>query len=223
VAGSGIRVCLELGERRTFASAIDWPGWCRSAGGEEQALETLRSYAPRYAPVARAAELQLPDPTQIEVVERLPGSVTTSFGTPGAIAGLEREPLTAAEAEQMTRLLRACWELLDRVTSSAPATLRKGPRGGGRDRDAILEHVLGAEADAYARKLGLRLPHPALDDIDARQAQRDAISQAIQAAAGQAAGNGKLWPPRYAARRIGWHVLDHAWEIQDRSGPAAIA
>ena len=28
---------------------------------------------------------------------------------------------------------------------------------------------------------------------------------------------GKRWPPRYAARRIAWHALDHAWEIEDRS------
>jgi hypothetical protein len=28
---------------------------------------------------------------------------------------------------------------------------------------------------------------------------------------------GKRWPPRYAARRIAWHVLDHAWEIEDRT------
>jgi hypothetical protein len=25
------------------------------------------------------------------------------------------------------------------------------------------------------------------------------------------------WPPAYAARRIAWHALDHAWEIEDRS------
>ena len=28
------------------------------------------------------------------------------------------------------------------------------------------------------------------------------------------------WPQRYAARRIAWHALDHAWEIEDRSDPA---
>jgi hypothetical protein len=27
---------------------------------------------------------------------------------------------------------------------------------------------------------------------------------------------GKRWPSRYAARRIAWHALDHAWEIEDR-------
>src|SRR5438067_302187 len=24
------------------------------------------------------------------------------------------------------------------------------------------------------------------------------------------------WPVRYAARRMAWHVLDHAWEMEDR-------
>ncbi|MEY2437652.1 MAG: hypothetical protein QOF97_2488, partial [Acidimicrobiaceae bacterium] len=27
----------------------------------------------------------------------------------------------------------------------------------------------------------------------------------------------KGWAYRYAARRIAWHALDHAWEMQDRS------
>jgi len=25
------------------------------------------------------------------------------------------------------------------------------------------------------------------------------------------------WTTRYAARRIAWHVLEHAWEMQDRA------
>jgi hypothetical protein len=28
------------------------------------------------------------------------------------------------------------------------------------------------------------------------------------------------WPHRYAARRMAWHVLDHLWEIEDKSAPA---
>jgi hypothetical protein len=34
-------------------------------------------------------------------------------------------------------------------------------------------------------------------------------------------GDGR--PPRYAIRRIAWHVLDHAWEIEDKSDPASRA
>jgi hypothetical protein len=44
-------VYLELGAKRVFAGAIEWPGWCRSAKTEEQALEALVTYAPRYAKV----------------------------------------------------------------------------------------------------------------------------------------------------------------------------
>jgi len=31
-------------------------------------------------------------------------------------------------------------------------------------------------------------------------------------------GGARGWPARYAVRRIVWHVLDHAWEIQDKTG-----
>jgi hypothetical protein len=35
-------VFLERGRTWTFASALDWPGWCRRAkGGDEAALEAL--------------------------------------------------------------------------------------------------------------------------------------------------------------------------------------
>ncbi|MEA2520619.1 MAG: hypothetical protein QOI81_265, partial [Actinomycetota bacterium] len=31
---------------------------------------------------------------------------------------------------------------------------------------------------------------------------------------------GAMWSPRYFVRRAAWHVFDHAWEIEDRSGNA---
>jgi hypothetical protein len=78
--------------------------------------------------------------------------------------------------------------------------------------------VLAAEA-AYARKVGARNPVPALDDAAAISRQRSAILDSLRPASGPAgSGTGAAgWPPRYAARRIAWHVLDHAWEMQDRS------
>jgi hypothetical protein len=30
----------------------------------------------------------------------------------------------------------------------------------------------------------------------------------------------RKWTARYAAHRIAWHSLDHAWEIEDRTEPA---
>jgi len=101
--------------------------------------------------------------------------------------------------------------VLDRVVEKAPPTLRKGPRGGGRDRDAIVDHVLGAEA-GYARMIGLRLKQPPASDAAAVREHRNAIVAGIRG--GTKVGN--RWPARYAARRIAWHATEHAWEIEDR-------
>jgi hypothetical protein len=106
--------------------------------------------------------------------------------------------------------------VFDQVAAAAPAELRKGPRGGGRDRDKMVDHVLGAEA-GYARKLGVKRPQPAIDDRAAIAALREALLEVLRAPSDGSPPVPKGWPPRYAARRIAWHVLDHAWEMQDRS------
>jgi hypothetical protein len=110
--------------------------------------------------------------------------------------------------------------VLDRVAASAPAELRKGPRGGGRDRDKIVDHVVGAEA-AYARKLGIKHRQPAHDDTAGIDALRADILSVLRAPSDGEPPVPKGWLPRYAARRIAWHVLDHAWEIEDRSESGA--
>ena len=151
-----IPIYLEVGKHRVFASAAEWPGWCRSGRDEKAALEALADAAPRYAPVAKAARIAFAPGEGFDVVERLPGNATTDYGAPGAIAKSEFKRLTKKEAGRLSALVSASWTVFDRVVEIAPASLRKGPRGGGRDRDAIVEHVLGAEI-AYAPKLGLRL------------------------------------------------------------------
>jgi hypothetical protein len=78
--------------------------------------------------------------------------------------------------------------------------------------------VLGAEA-AYARKLAIKHAPPSREDRAAVEELRDAIAGALQAARAGTPAHEKGWLPRYAARRIAWHVLDHAWEIEDRSEP----
>jgi hypothetical protein len=79
-------------------------------------------------------------------------------------------------------------------------------------------HVVSAEV-AYARKLGIRRSEPAPGDSSAVAELRQAVSEVLSApSAGPPVERG--WPPRYAARRIAWHALDHAWEIEDRSAPA---
>jgi hypothetical protein len=70
---------------------------------------------------------------------------------------------------------------------------------------------------AYARKLGLRLPPPKPTDKTAVAEFRAAEAEFFQDALGSDPAELKLgWLPRYAARRIAWHVIDHAWEIEDK-------
>ncbi|MQA87322.1 MAG: hypothetical protein GEV03_22505 [Streptosporangiales bacterium] len=210
-------VYLELGKRRVFACALDWPGWCRSGKGEELALEALAEYIPRYALVGELAGIAFPEDagSSFRVVERLPGSATTDFGAPGEVAAGDAEALSGTEAERFSALVSASWELFDRVAAETSAQLRKGPRGGGRDRDKIIEHVLGAEA-SYARKLGVKHRQPDLGDTHAVAALRGAIAAVLRTPSDGTPPVPKGWPPRYAARRIAWHVLDHAWEMEDR-------
>jgi hypothetical protein len=212
-------VVLEVGAKRVFATALDWPGWCRAGKNEEAALAALADYAPRYAVVAKAAHvrfaLRLAD--ELAVVERVKGNATTDFGAPGIVADHDRTPLTGAGARRRVSLVRASWAYFDDVVSSAPAELRKGPRGGGRDRDKMAGHVLEAEL-AYASKLGLRgLPTPKVGDTETIARVREAIAGALGGSSDGTPARENGWPPRYAAARIAWHVLDHVWEMQDRS------
>jgi len=218
-AGSHIEVVVEAAPKRSFASAVDWPGWCRSGRTRDSAVEALAAYATRYEAIAATAGLRLPAVTGVEsliVVEEIEGDATTEFGAPSKAASVEVRPATAREANRVAALLEAAWTVLDNVVASAPADLRKGPRGGGRDRDAIYEHVLGAE-QAYAGKVGVRVRQPSRDDTAAIATMREALLAVVRSdRTGKPARDGG-WAPRYCARRLAWHALDHAWEIQDRS------
>ena len=155
-------IYLEHGARKTFACAVDWPGWCRVAQGDDAAIALLASYAERYAAVAADAGFAFSLTSashdvvgDLEVVEHVRGSGATDFGAPDAIPDVDRQPWDATTARRHADLLAASWRIFDRVVASAPAELRKGPRGGGRDRDEIAEHVAESER-SYARQLGVR-------------------------------------------------------------------
>ena len=154
----------------------------------------------------KRAGIAFPATADFEIVERVNGNATTDFGAPAMPARSDSRPLTAADGKRLAELLSAAWKTFDEVVAEAPAELRKGPRGGGRDRDQIREHVEGAEL-AYAGKVGLRLHEPD------RQALLETLGRPSKG--GPLKPNG--WNARYAARRLAWHALDHAWEIEDRS------
>jgi len=70
---------------------------------------------------------------------------------------------------------------------------------------------------AYARKLGVKHKRPTIDDIGATQQLREAIVAVIGTPSDGSPVVLNGWTKRYAARRISWHVLEHAREMQDRS------
>jgi len=212
-----IAVAVETTPKKTFATAVDWPGWSRAAKTEADALAALMSYADRYALVAAAAGESLPtDALQLDLAESGPGNATTEFGAPGRVADADRRPTTPAEADRLARIVAATWAALDTSVATAPEILRKGPRGGGRDTAKIVEHALMAD-HAYAREMGLRLPAPSASDPKSVAALRAAILTTLRRPSDGAPLAGRKWPARYAAARIAWHTLDHAWEIEDRS------
>jgi hypothetical protein len=211
-----LRVYLEEGSKKTFAIALDWPGWARAGKGAEAALDALEAYLPRYAPVVRQAGLEPPKVDGFEIVERVPGGATTDFGAPEKDPQADSAPLAPGETDRLAALLQAAWEIFDDVAAGAPAELRKGPRGGGRDRDKIVAHVVNAEA-SYIRKLGLKASTSGQDVPD--PTWRPTVLEVLRSAADSGPLKERGWTPRYAARRIAWHVLDHAWEIEDRSEP----
>jgi len=209
-----VRVLVEITARKTFVSALDWPGLARAGRDEAAAIEALLAAAPRYSRVAEAArEAFATEDLVVEVEERRDGDATTAFGAPSIVADADRRPVAACEAARLAAIAEASWLTFDRIAAAAPEELRKGPRGGGRDRTKVVEHVRGGD-DSYASVIGI----PAAERRSV-QALREHVLEILREPSDGSPIAGKRWPPRYAARRIAWHALDHAWEIEDRTEP----
>jgi hypothetical protein len=218
-------VYLETGKKRAFAGAIDWPGWCRSGQDEKAALQALCDYGKRYASIPHSAQIAFHPPVDVStftVVERINGSATTDFGAPGTPPSSDSMPVDEAELQRLQALLAACWQALDAAANAAEGKeLRSGPRGGGRNEHEIIRHVQEAE-NAYLSQLGVKINKVGDSTSSAEITQiRQAILKAITSAVNgeipaRGPRGGLRWSPRYFVRRAAWHVLDHAWEIEDR-------
>ena len=214
-----IAVAVEETPKRSFATAIDWPGWSRSGKTVPTALESVVAHAGRYAVVAAlAGEPYVTEDLEVEVAESGAGGSGTEFGVPSRVTHADRRPTSSAEADRLARLVAAAWKRLDEVAERAPEELRKGPRGGGRDRSKMVAHVVEAEW-YYAKEMGLRVPQPAPSDTTAVWAMREAMLELLRRPSDGTPLADRRWTVRYAAHRIAWHALDHAWEIEDRSTP----
>jgi hypothetical protein len=123
--------------------------------------------------------------------------------------------MSDAECERKIALLRASWAYFDDVASRVSDDLRKGPRGGGRDRERIVRHANGAEIYEFAVKVGVKVPLEVREDPVELRAYREAFSDAIRDhnARGQPA---RSWTLQFLIRRCAYHMLDHAWEMEDR-------
>jgi hypothetical protein len=215
-----IRVLLEMGPKgkKVVAVAPDWPGLSRGAKTEDAAIERLLSYVPRYAPVAQLAGMDtaFPAVATADVAERYPGTSSTDFwGISFAFSDIDRQAMSSQELDRELTLLRACWVFFDDVRSRVSPEMRKGPRGGGRDRDHIVRHTLASEQQDWAKKIGLRPSEDVTLTDEGLQAHRDTYCTAIRAlhAEGKMA---RTWPLRFLIRHTAFHTMDHAWEMEDR-------
>jgi len=225
-----IRGVIERGPKgkRAVAFALDWPGWSRGDKTPEAALARLESYRSRYRPIAVAAGFGDAFDTAgaIDIFEDRVGTGSTDFwGISFTPCSLEPDPIGEPELERRLTILKACWAYFDAVAARVSAELRKGPRGGGRDRDRISSHVLRVESEEFATGVGLRIPENGALEPGALQPYRAAYLDAMRAYdRGEATRRMRTGTLAFLIRHSAFHAMDHAWEMEDRdltSGPAA--
>ena len=216
-----LRVILEVGkkERRVVAGATDWPGLDRWDKTDESAIAKMMSYVPRYANVAERAGMaeELARQRKVEVLERVTGSGSADYwGIAHVPSDVERAVLSPDDLERRLALLQACWSYFDDTAERVSAELRPGPRGGGWTRDELFRHVHVNEAQQFTRKVEVRTPREMVLSPDGRAAHREATLDAIRAYNAEGRIAGRSWPIQFLVRRIAHHVMDHAWEMEDR-------
>ena len=217
-----VRTVIERGPKgkRSVAFALDWPGWNRGEKTPELALETLESYRDRYRTIAdlagMAPEFDAAGP--LEIVEDRVGPGSTDFwGISFAPSSTEHGPMGEAELGRKIALLRASWEFFDGVAARVSEEMRKGPRGGGRDRTRIIRHTIRTESEDFAKQVGLRIPEEAALTPDGLQQHRETYVEAMRAYnAGEVEQRMRSWTLPFLIRHSAYHTLDHAWEMEDK-------
>jgi hypothetical protein len=218
-----LRVILEIGKKRKIvAAAYEWPGLDRWGTSEDTALAKLESYLPRYAGVAERAGMarEFGRARTLEMVERVPGSSSTDFwGIAHVPSETERDVLSAKDLERRLGLLRATWAYFDDVAEHVSTELLPGARGGGRTREQIIRHTIASEPEQMSRKVEVRTPREVVLTPGGLAAHRSDYLDALRAynADGRPA---RTWPIQFLIRRTAHHMMDHAWEMEDRNATA---
>jgi hypothetical protein len=217
-----VRTVIERGPKgkKSVAFSLDWPGWNRGAKSPELALETLEFYRERYRPIAGLAGMadEFDAAGPLEVVEDRVGPGSVDFwGISFSPSSTEHGPMGDAEFDRAITLLRACWTFFDGVAARVSPDMRKGPRGGGRDRDRIIRHTIRNESEEFAKKVGLRIPQEAALTPDGLRQHRATYVEAMRAYnAGEITRPMRSWTLPFLIRHSAFHTLDHAWEMEDK-------
>jgi len=218
-----VRAVVEHGtkDKRSVAFSLDWPGWSRGAKSAEVALETLESYRERYRPIASLAGMtrEFDEAGPLEIVEDRVGTGSTDFwGISFSPSTTEQqEPMSEAELERGITLLQACWAYFDGVAARVSPEMRKGVRGGGRDRDHIIRHTIRVESLDFATRVGLRIAEEAALTPDGLlQYRKDYLTAMRAYNAGEVEKRMRSWTLPFLIRHSAFHTLDHAWEMEDK-------
>jgi hypothetical protein len=223
-SGMPIPIVLERGPKakKFVAYSVDWPGWSRGAKTAAAAVETLEAYRDRYREVARRAGLERAFDAggPLEIAEERVGTGSVDFwGISFSASSREQEQLPDDELDRRLKLLRAAWSLFDDTAASVSAELTKGPRGGGRERDEIVRHVMRVETLDFASSLGRKIEEKDVPlDLEGRQQHREAYVALIRDYnAGKVEKRMRSRTLPFLIRHTAFHTLDHAWEMQDRN------
>jgi hypothetical protein len=216
-----VRTVVEHGtkDKRSAAFSIDWPGWERGGKTPELALEALESYRGRYRAIATLAGMarDFDAAGPLEIVEDRVGTGSTDFwGISFAPSSTEHGPMSKAEFDRAIMLLRAAWQFFDGVAARVSPEMRKGPRGGGRDRDRIISHTIRVESLDFAAQVGLLIPDEALTPDGLREYREAYVEAMRDYNAGKFERPMKKWTLPFLIRHSAYHTLDHAWEMEDK-------
>jgi hypothetical protein len=125
--------------------------------------------------------------------------------------------MNQVELDRAITLLRACWAFFDGVAARVSPEMRKGPRGGGRDRDRIIRHTIRTESEDFAKRVGLRIPEEAALTPEGLRQHRESYVVAMRAYnAGDVERPMRSWTLPFLIRHSAYHTLDHAWEMEDK-------
>jgi hypothetical protein len=216
-----VRTVIERGPKgkKVVAFALDWPGWSRGAKSAEEALATLEAYRQRYRRVATRARMteEFDEAGPLKVIEDHVGTGSTDFwGISFSPCSLELGPMDDHEFTRKVKLLRSCWSYFDEVAVRVTPEMRKGVRGGGRERDEIIRHTRGTEIELFAKKVGVRVPEDMAISGEALLAYREDYVAALRQQHKGARPPMRTWTLPFLIRHSAYHVMDHAWEMEDK-------